>query len=77
MKKAKLYSFRSIAFPLLATGSAGFPAKVVWEIMFRQIIRDLSAENQNISEVIVAIYQRRIVEELKIKNFLEAIEEFG
>jgi WD40 repeat protein len=77
MKKASLYDFRSIAFPLLGTGAAGFPAKVVWEIMFRQIIRDLSAENQNISEVIVAIYQRRIVEELKIKNFLEAIEEFG
>jgi WD40 repeat protein len=77
MKKASLYDFRSIAFPLLGTGAAGFPAKVVWEIMFRQIIRDLSAENQNISEVIVAIYQRRIVEELKIKNFLEAIEECG
>jgi O-acetyl-ADP-ribose deacetylase (regulator of RNase III) len=77
MKKASLYDFRSIAFPLLGTGAAGFPAKVVWEIMFRQIIRDLSTENQNISEVIVAIYERVIVEELKIKNFLEAIEEFG
>jgi O-acetyl-ADP-ribose deacetylase (regulator of RNase III) len=77
MKKASLYDFKSIAFPLLGTGAAGFPAKVVWEIMFRQIIRDLSAENQNISEVIVAIYERVIVEELKIKNFLEAIEEFG
>jgi len=77
MKKASLYDFRSIAFPLLGTGAAGFPAKVVWEIMFRQIIRDLSEENQNISEVIVAIYQRKIVEELKIKFFLDAIEEFG
>jgi len=77
MKKASLYDFRSIAFPLLGTGAAGFPAKVVWEIMFRQIIRDLSAENQTISEVIVAIYQKRIIEELKIKIFLEAIEEFG
>ncbi len=77
MKKASLYDFRSIAFPLLGTGAAGFPAKVVWEIMFRQIIYDLSTENQNISEVIVAIYERVIVEELKIKNFLEAIEEFG
>lgn len=77
MKKASLYGFRSIAFPLLGTGAAGFHAKVVWEIMLRQIICDLSEENQNISEVLVSIYQKKVVEELKIQFFLDAIEEFG
>lgn len=45
--------------------------------MLRQIICDLSDESQNVSEVIVSIYQKRVVEELKIKSFLESIEELG
>jgi len=77
MKKANRYRFKSIAFPLLGTGAGGFPAKAVWEIMLGQIIRDLSDKNQNIIEVIICLYATEIVEELKIRNFLDAIEKFG
>jgi O-acetyl-ADP-ribose deacetylase (regulator of RNase III) len=77
MKKANRYRFQSIAFPLLGTGAGRFSAKAVWEIMLGQIISDLSDKNQNIIEVIICLYPRKIVEELKIINFLDAIEKFG
>ena len=77
MKKANRYRFKSIAFPLLGTGAGRFPAKAVWEIMLGQIISDLSDKNQNIIEVIICLYATKIVEELKIRNFLDAIEKFG
>jgi hypothetical protein len=54
-----------------------FPAKAVWEIMLGQIISDLSDKNQNIIEVIICLYATEIVEELKIRNFLDAIEKIG
>jgi O-acetyl-ADP-ribose deacetylase (regulator of RNase III) len=77
MKKANRYRFKSIAFPLLGTGAGRFSAKAVWEIMLGQIISDLSDKNQNIIEVIISLHAIKIVEELKIINFLDAIEKFG
>jgi O-acetyl-ADP-ribose deacetylase (regulator of RNase III) len=77
MKKANRYRFKSIAFPLLGTGAGGLPAKAVWEIMLGQIISDLSDKNQNIIEVVISIHTTKIIEELKIRNFLDAIEKFG
>jgi O-acetyl-ADP-ribose deacetylase (regulator of RNase III) len=77
MKKANRYRFQSIAFPLLGTGAGGLPAKAVWEIMLGQIISDLSDKNQNIIEVIICLHATKILEELKIINFLDAIEKFG
>jgi WD40 repeat protein/O-acetyl-ADP-ribose deacetylase (regulator of RNase III)/CheY-like chemotaxis protein len=70
MKKASGYNFRSIAFPLLGTGSGGFSAKLAWEIILRQIIRDLSDEKQKVVEVILVIYGRRIAKILNIKTVL-------
>jgi WD40 repeat protein/O-acetyl-ADP-ribose deacetylase (regulator of RNase III)/tetratricopeptide (TPR) repeat protein len=77
MKKASRYNFRSIAFPLLGTGTGGFPAKLAWEIILRQIIRDLSDGQQNVVEVILVIYGRQIAKELNIKGILEKIEKIG
>jgi O-acetyl-ADP-ribose deacetylase (regulator of RNase III) len=71
MKKANRYGFKSIAFPLLGTGTGSFPVKVAWETLLRQIIRNLSDENQSIVEVVVALHKRRIVEELNVKSFLK------
>jgi O-acetyl-ADP-ribose deacetylase (regulator of RNase III) len=77
LEKASQYRFKSIAFPLLGTGSGGFPVKVAWEITLRQIIRDLTDENQNLVEVILVLYGRQIVEELNIKAVLEKIKKLG
>ncbi len=77
MKKANIYGFSSIAFPLLGTGAGAFPVKHAWEILLGQIIKDLSDKNQGIIEVIIVLYKTTFIEELKIKDFLETIEEFG
>jgi O-acetyl-ADP-ribose deacetylase (regulator of RNase III) len=77
IKKANRYGFKSIGFPLLGTGTGGFSVKVAWETLLRQIIRDLSDENQNILEVILVLHTRRIVEELDVKKFFKKLEKFG
>jgi hypothetical protein len=43
----------------------------------QQIFKDLSQENQNALEVIIVLYERQIVEKLKIKSFLERLEKVG
>ncbi|HEY9651149.1 MAG TPA: macro domain-containing protein, partial [Coleofasciculaceae cyanobacterium] len=77
LEKAHQYGFSSIAFPLLGTGAAGFPVQEALEITLKQIISDLSQENQNILVAIVAIYNindgREILKQLNLKNFLERI----
>jgi O-acetyl-ADP-ribose deacetylase (regulator of RNase III) len=77
MKKACGYKFRTLAFPLLGTGTGRFPVKVAWEITLRQIIRDLADENQNIVEVVLVLHGSQVVEELNIKRVLEKIKNFG
>jgi WD40 repeat protein len=77
LKKANRYRFKTIAFPLLGTGAGGFPIKVAWETLLRQIITDLSNENQEVSEVIVALHTKEVVEELDVKSFLKRIEKIG
>ncbi len=77
MKTANQYRFQTIAFPLLATGAARFPTQLAWKTILQQISKDLSQENQNILEVIIALYGRRIVEKLKINSFLERLEKVG
>jgi WD40 repeat protein/O-acetyl-ADP-ribose deacetylase (regulator of RNase III) len=77
MKKANSYRFCSIAFPLVGTGAGGFPVKVAWKILLDQIIRDLSDEKQSIIKVILVIYDKKVIEALKIKDFLKTIEQFG
>ncbi len=77
LEKANQYGFQSIAFPLLGTGAGRFSVQATWEITLRQIIRDLSAETQNIVEVIVVVYGRELPEELNVKGFLEKIEKSG
>jgi len=75
--RANQYGFQTIAFPLLATGAAGFPTELAWKTIVQQIIKDLSKENQNVLEVIIALYERQMVEKLKIKLFLERIKKDG
>jgi O-acetyl-ADP-ribose deacetylase (regulator of RNase III) len=77
MKTANQYRFQTIAFPLLATGAARFPTELAWKTILQQISKDLSQENQNILEVIIALYGRRIVEKLKVNSFLERLEKVG
>ncbi len=77
LEKANQYKFKSIAFPLLATGTAGFPRELAWKTIVKQIIRDLSDEKPNVLEVIIVIYERRSVEKLNVKGFLEKIEKLG
>jgi WD40 repeat protein/O-acetyl-ADP-ribose deacetylase (regulator of RNase III) len=77
LEKANQYGFHSIAFPLLGTGAGCFSVQAVWEITLRQIIKDLSSETQNISEVIVVVYGKTLPEELNVNGFLEKIEKFG
>jgi O-acetyl-ADP-ribose deacetylase (regulator of RNase III) len=77
MERANEYGFQSIAFPLLATGAAGFPIKLAWETIVKQIIKDLSEEKQNVLEVVIGLYGRQIVEKLKINSFLEKLEKVG
>ena len=77
LEKANQYGFQSIAFPLLGTGTGRFSTQVAWEITLRQIIKDLSAETQNVVEVIVVLYGRRLPDELNVKGFLEKIEKLG
>ncbi len=77
MKKASEYKFQSIAFSLLSTGVYRSQTQVCWEASIEQIIRDLSDDNQNVIEVIVALYERRIVDELQVKSYLERIQNFG
>jgi O-acetyl-ADP-ribose deacetylase (regulator of RNase III) len=77
LKKANRYRFKTITFPLLGTGAGGFPIKVAWETLLRQIITDLSNENQEVSEVIVALHTKEVVEELDVKSFLKRIEKIG
>jgi O-acetyl-ADP-ribose deacetylase (regulator of RNase III) len=77
MERANEYGFQSIAFPLLATGAAGFPIKLAWETIVKQIIKDLSKENQNVFEVVIALYGRQIVDKLKINSFLGKLEKVG
>jgi len=74
MEKANKYGFRSIAFPLLGTGTGGFSAIVALETILSQLIIDLLVENQSVNEVIITLYgsaaQAIDVEEvLKSRNF--------
>jgi len=77
IERANQYGFQSIAFPLLATGSAGFPIELAWETILQQTIKDLAKGNQNVIEVIIALHGRQIVDKLKIKSFLERLEKVG
>ncbi len=70
LKKASEYKFKSIAFPLLGTGTGGFPAKLAWKTMLSQIINDLSHDGQTVSEVIIALYGRA-AELLNIKSIFD------
>ncbi|HEY9861270.1 MAG TPA: macro domain-containing protein [Candidatus Obscuribacterales bacterium] len=56
LEKANHANYRSIAFPLLGTGTGGFPAIEALQIILSQIIKDLSAKPHSVAEVIVAIY---------------------
>jgi O-acetyl-ADP-ribose deacetylase (regulator of RNase III) len=77
IETANQYGFQSIAFPLLGTGAGRLPAKVAWESIVLQIIRELSDKNQTIPEVVIVLYERIIVKELNVESFLERINKSG
>jgi O-acetyl-ADP-ribose deacetylase (regulator of RNase III) len=58
LEKANNANNRSIAFPLLGTGTGGFPAIEALQIILSQVIKDLSDKPQSLAEVIIAIYGR-------------------
>ncbi len=58
IEKANEANYRSIAFPLLGTGTGGFSAVQALQIIISQAIKDLSDQTQSVAEVIVAIYGR-------------------
>ncbi len=61
----------------MGTGAVGFPVRESWETLFDQIIRDLSEIDSSIDQVFIALYDKKNLEELKIRSFLETIEKFG
>jgi O-acetyl-ADP-ribose deacetylase (regulator of RNase III) len=77
IEMANQYGFKSIAFPLLGTGAGGFSAKIAWESIVLQIIRELSDKNQNSPEVVIVLYEKIIVKELNVESFLERINKSG
>jgi O-acetyl-ADP-ribose deacetylase (regulator of RNase III) len=77
LEKADEGRFKRIAFPLLGTGSGGFSPKLCWEITLRTIVRELSTQTHTVSEVIIVLFEPKIVEEVKVKSCLEKIEKVG
>jgi WD40 repeat protein len=71
LNQANQYGFKSIAFPLLGTGTGGCSKQVAWEVILLQTIQDLSTKNQSISEVVVAVYELEEADMLNIKQFLK------
>lgn len=74
LNQANLYQLKSIAFPLLGTGGFGFSVKQVWSAMLSQLSEDLADESQSISEVVITLYGRRILEEFQSQVMLSKIE---
>jgi O-acetyl-ADP-ribose deacetylase (regulator of RNase III) len=70
IEKANECGFTSLALPLLGTGAGRFSAKVCWKVTLNQILLDLSHPNQSISEVIIVVYEKRIIKELNLEDFL-------
>jgi O-acetyl-ADP-ribose deacetylase (regulator of RNase III) len=56
MTGARQYNFKSIAFPLMATGAGMLQPKVVWKAMLSQLKVELSKEEQTVREVAICIY---------------------
>ncbi len=77
LEKADEGGFKRIAFPLLGAGASGFSPKVCWEITLRKIVRELSTKPYNVSEVIIVLFEPRIIEEVNVKGCLEKIEKLG
>lgn len=77
LEKADEGGFKRIAFPLLGAGASGFSPKVCWEITLRKIVRELSTKPYNLSEVIIVLFEPRMIEEVNVKGCLEKIEKLG
>ena len=74
LEKANNANYRSIAFPLLGTGSGGFSAIEALQIILLQAIKDLSNEPQSVVEVIIVIYGR-ITQVLDIDAIIQEIKD--
>ncbi|MBE9126743.1 MULTISPECIES: macro domain-containing protein [unclassified Coleofasciculus] len=77
LEKGNHYGYKTIVFPLLGTGAGCLDKQIAWETILKKVIIDLSDENQNVCEVVVALYEREIINELNIQNFLEKIQKNG
>ena len=72
LKLTRNARYKSIAFPLIGTGGANFPALYALEIMFEEIINELKNESQTIDEVYISIYGE-LINNLNIKKALRKI----
>ncbi|RQH23100.1 hypothetical protein D5R40_30695 [Okeania hirsuta] len=77
MKIAHKLSFKTIAFPLFGSGLGVLSAQKAWQIILSQIIKNLSDENQTVREVTICIYNRKIVEEIDVRETLKQIQNLG
>ncbi|MDY7006002.1 MAG: GUN4 domain-containing protein [Cyanobacteriota bacterium] len=77
MKIAHKLSFKTIAFPLFGSGVDVLSAQKAWQITLSQIIKNLSDKNQTVKEVIICIYDRKIVEEIDVRETLKKIQNLG
>ena len=76
LEKANLAGYKSMAFPLMGTGTGGFPAMEALQIILSQIIKDLSTKPNTLTEVIVAIYGRaaRVIDIEAVMEELQKLE---
>lgn len=71
--KANKENYTSIAFPLLGTGTGGFPAYTALEIMLEQIIQEINYDNINLSEIYIVLYGK-IGQALNIDEIIKKIQ---
>lgn len=74
LEKANHANYRSIAFPLLGTGTGGFPAIEALQIMLSQIIQDISDKPHSLTEVIVAIYGK-VAQVIDVEAIIKEVQE--
>ena len=73
LEKANNANYRSIAFPLLGTGTGGFSAIEALQVILLQVIKDLSDEPQSVVEVIIVIHGR-VTQVLDIDAIIQEIK---
>jgi len=77
INRANQNFFSSIALPLLATGGGGFPLDIAWQITLKQVVKCLSQQSQTLEEVVLVIYEKKVVQSLNVIEILEKLNREG